>query len=74
MNDNKKSLKSWFNNWQGQLKDVNAFTKQEEQSTPISITIQILEDAFQQALKTCPGKTTSGLVDMQAIFMQKTTR
>jgi len=41
---------------------------QKKENVSIPVTIELLEDAFQSAIRLYPPKTTSGLVEQQKWF------
>ncbi len=65
----KKDSKTWFNDWQKGLREVNRFVAEEQKLRSKADKILALEGNLQHALISKKGSfKSSGLVDMHKIF------
>jgi len=58
--------RKWVKRWDNVNRKMKCLQKKENVS--ISVTIELLEDAFQSAIRLYPPKPTSGLVEQQKWF------
>ena len=58
--------RKWVKRWENVSRKIKYLQKKENLSIPV--IIELLEDAFQSAIRLYPPKPTSGLVEQQKWF------
>jgi len=66
--DEREMLRRYVENWRALAPKLDAIRRREIQEADNVKVLALLEDAFNQALRTTPPRATSGMVEMQALF------
>lgn len=61
-------LRAWVRNWQVIGPELDRMRREEIRSANTQESIKAFDLAFKAALRKCPSRTTSGLVEMQKLF------
>jgi len=64
------SLRKWVEIWKKSAPELHRIRINELMSSRVPSTVELLEDAFQSALRFNPPKPSSGLVEQQRWFMK----
>jgi len=70
MNEEREKLRDFVNRWKETGEFLEKLRREEAQNINISEEILSLSDASEAALQMYPPKPTSGLIEMQRLFMK----
>lgn len=68
--EEKEKMRAWVNGWKEAGEAMEKLRREEIRSLNIAETILSLNDASESALILYPPKPTSGLIEMQRVFMK----
>ena len=66
--DERDAMRRWVETWQQAAPELEAIHRKEVRTADNLEVLALLESAFNQALRTRPPRTSSGMVEMQAWF------
>jgi hypothetical protein len=66
----KKEIRQWVERWNRIAVDLEHIRRKELTSVNIALMVELLEDAFQSALRFNKPKQTSGLIEQQKWFQK----
>jgi hypothetical protein len=69
--DEKEKLRAWIKNWKELGKFLENLRIEESRKANLDEVIMSLNDASESALEMFPPIPTSGLIEMQRIFMKQ---
>ena len=69
--EEREKMRIWVNNWKETGEILEKLRREEIRNLNITEEIMSLSDASEAALKMYPPKLTSGLIEMQRLFMRQ---